>query len=130
MRSYFSENEIADITSLLKEREKTDIECIPQISGIWLHDPSWQTELRLLVLPRIKLTVSRVCFQKRRQGTMSEVVKWMIRYCHNHEIPQICIQSVETQEMVNFCLKNDFSPNPLTSFEIDGRILGDYIMNP
>ena len=129
MRSYFSENEIADITSLLKEREKTDIECIPQISGIWLHDPSWQTELRLLVLPKIKLTVSRVCFQRRRQGTMSEVVKWMIRYCHNHEIPQICIQSVETQEMVNFCLKNDFSPNPLTSFEIDGRILGDYIMN-
>lgn len=129
MRSYFSENEIADITSLLKEREKADIECIPQINGIWLHDPSWQTELRLLVLPKIKLTVSRVCFQRRRQGTMSEVVKWMIRYCHNHEIPQICIQSVETQEMVNFCLKNDFSPNPLTSFEIDGRILGDYIMN-
>ena len=129
MRSYFSENEIADITSLLKEREKTDIECIPQISGIWLHDPSWQTELRLLVLPRIKLTVSRVCFQKRRQGTMGEVVKWMIRYCHNHEIYQICIQSVETEEMVNFCLKNDFRPNPLTTFEIDGRILGDYIVN-
>lgn len=90
MSLYFSEKEIADIVSLLKEREKTDIECIPQISGIWLHDPTWQTELRLLVLPRINLTVSRVCFQRRRQGTMGEVVKWMIRYCHNHEISQIC----------------------------------------
>ena len=39
------------------------------------------------------------------------------------------IQSVETEEMMNFCLKNDFKPNPLTTYELEGRILGDYILN-
>lgn len=129
MKSTFSDDEVSELIALLKEKEKTEIACIPQIMGIWLHDSSWHTELRLLVLPRMKLTVSRVCFQNRRQGIMTEVLKWMKRYCRKHSISRICIQCVETKEMANFCNKNGFAPEPTASFEMNGIVFGDYVLN-
>ena len=108
-----------------------EIECIPQLGGgIWLHDPTWEMELRLLLLFNYKVTVSKVCFIHKRQGTMTAVLDFLIRFCREHSVPQICVQSVETKEMANFCLKNGFVPDSTASFEMEeGLILGDYVMS-
>lgn len=38
----------------------------------------------------------------------------------------LVIQCVETQEMVNWCIKNGFASSPSNSMEVGGLILGDY----
>lgn len=69
VRLKFSEQEIEELVQLLEQREGVEIECIPQLGGgIWLHDPTWEMELRLLLLLNYKVTVSRVCFIHKRQG--------------------------------------------------------------
>ena len=108
VRLKFSEQEIEELVQLLEQREGVEIECIPQLGGgIWLHDPTWEMELRLLLLLNYKVTVSRVCFIHKRQGTMTAVL-----------------------EMANFCCKNGFVPDSTASFETEeGLILGDYVMS-
>ena len=74
----FSEKDIIARLHLLADREGgLQIECNKEISGIWLHSTSWETKLRLLTLLNWRLTVSRVCFVKRRNETMTAVLEWM-----------------------------------------------------
>ena len=90
VRLKFSEQEIEELVQLLEQREGVEIECIPQLGGgIWLHDPTWEMELRLLLLLNYKVTVSRVCFIHKRQGTMTAVLDFLIRFCREHGVPQI-----------------------------------------
>ena len=126
----FSNTDIIDLSRLLQEREGVEIRCNPQISGIWLHDENWETELRLLILADIRITVSRVCFRNRRQGTMTVVMEWLVGFCRRNKIPTICIQSVETWEMAAFCQKHGFRPNPLASMLCNqGFVIGDYLFD-
>lgn len=126
----FSDNEVMELTKLLEEREKVDIMCTPQISGIWLHNENWEMELRLLLLYPYRITVSRVCFIYKRQGIMTKVLDFLVRFCRKHGIQNICIQSVETKEMAAFCVKHGFAPNPNASFESGfGFITGDYLLS-
>ena len=123
----FSDEEIAELSRLLSEKENVQFECELEMSGIWLHSADWQSELRLLILLNQRLTVSRVCFQKRRSGTMTVVLEWLKSFCAAHDIPSIVIQCVETPEMAAWCEKNAFSPIPVASFlSSAGFVAGDY----
>ena len=125
-QKWFSESDINELIRILERKEGKKIVCAPELAGIWLHDASWETELRLLVLPGIRLTVSRAFFQKQRAGTMTEILIWLKGYCRNQKLPQICIQSVETEAMSAFCFKHGFAPDSGTSMKIDGLLIGDY----
>lgn len=128
-RLTFSNEEILELKNLLEEKEKVEIICTPQKSGIWLHDKNWAMELRLLLFPSYKVTISRVCFIHRRQGIMTDVLDFLIGFCRKHGIQSICVQSVETKEMAAFCIKHGFTPNPNASFENEfGFIVGDYLI--
>lgn len=72
------------------------------------------------------MTVSRVAFVNRRQGTMTTIYEELIRMCKARGIQMLVIQCVETQEMVNWCIKNGFASSPSNSMEVGGLILGDY----
>ena len=123
----FTEKDIVELSQLLLEREGGRIECEKEISGIWLHSPGFETELRLHTLKNMWLTVSRVCFMKRRQGTMTAVSEWLKTFCAAHSIPEIVIQCVQTPEMAAWCQKNGFVPDPIASFPYNGGfIAGDY----
>ena len=129
-RLTFSDEEVMELTKLLEERKEVDIICTPQISGIWSHNENWETELRLLLLYPYRVTVSRVWFIHKRQGIMIEALDFLIRFCRKHGIQNICIQSVETQEMAAFCVKNGFTPDPNASFESRfGFSAGDYLLS-
>lgn len=129
-RLTFSDEEVMELTKLLEERKEVDIICTPQISGIWSHNENWETELRLLLLYPYRVTVSRVWFIHKRQGIMIEALDFLIRFCRKHGIQNICNQSVETQEMAAFCVKNGFTPDPNASFESRfGFSAGDYLLS-
>jgi hypothetical protein len=129
-QDWFSENDINELTRILERKEEKRIVYTPQMRGLWLHDVSWETEIRLLVLPGIRLIVSRVCFQKQRAGTMTEILDWMKNYCRKTELSQICVQSVETEAMSAFCFKHGFTPDPVASMKMrDGLVIGDFKLN-
>lgn len=122
-----SEKDILELSRLITEREGVPIECEQELSGTWLHSSDWETELRLLAFLNQRLTVSRVCFQKRRKGTMTAVLEWMKTFCEKNCISEIVVQSVETPEMAAWCRKNGFRPNPSASLMCsEGFIIGDY----
>ena len=122
----FSEEDIAQMLQLLEACEGTKIYCKREINGIWLHTKNYDTELRLLLLMNFRLTVSRVLFVHRRQGTMTKIMAFLEKFCKEHNIPEIVIQSVETKEMASWCQKNNFQPNPSASMQIKDLIIGDY----
>lgn len=58
---------------------------------------------------------------------MTSIINLLKEYCAKEHISQICIQSVETKEMMNWCIKNNFIPNENAIIIIDDLILGDYL---
>lgn len=125
-RICFSGKEIANIQSMLQCREGVPIQIEKELSGFWFHSDNWESELRIIFLSTFRLTVSRVCFIRRRRGTMTEIGASLEAFCRTHQILELVIQCVETPEMVNWCIKNGFSPIPSASMIFDGVILGDY----
>ena len=125
--SPFTREDVSTLIKLLEDAEKTKIVCQQELSGIWLHDERWDTELRLLVIRGVQLTLSRVNLQNKRQGTMTKIASFMEDFCSRSGIHQICVQSVLTEEMSAWCRKNRYEPNQYASQEINGLVVGDYI---
>ena len=122
----FSDSEILELKQLLENKEKVPYICNREMSGIWLHTPDFEAELRLLLLGQFRISVSRVCFLQRRKGTMTAVLAWLERFCQNHQVQSIVIQCVQTEAMVNWCQKNGFFPIAHSSMILKGIIVGDY----
>lgn len=119
-----------DIRKFLQKQEGREIICQHEMSGFWYHDEIWESEFRILFLMNFRLTVSRVNFIKKRQGTMTKVMEFLRKLCKEKGIADIVIQCVETPEMAQWCRKNHFNPIPNSSFQAkNGVILGDYIKN-
>lgn len=126
----FSLQEEENLRSVLETCEGRPILCQRGIREVWYRDDAWEMELRLLFLHDIRLTVSRVCFVNRRQGTMTKVLAFLKEFCERNHIKELVIQSVETLEMANWCLKMGFEPDPHASFALPDNefVLGDYKM--
>lgn len=122
-----TEKEIAEVKELLEAKDHCKV--IPQKSfnTIWFRGNNGETELRLNFLGNLKLIVSRVYFHNRRQGTMTAVLQLLDKYCKKYGIVKLCIQSVETKEMSDFCKKWDIKPDPYASFQVNGFMAGDHI---
>lgn len=111
----------------LSEQEEVHILCTQELSGTWLHSRTYTSELRILLLADIQITVSRVRFIYQRIGTMTAVLRWLEDFAKRNHIGKIVIQSVETDAMRYWCLKHGFRPNPSASIEVGGKIYGDYV---
>lgn len=122
----FSDTDISELRKLLESRDHVQYLCNREMSGIWLHTEDYQAELRLLILSTFRVTVSRVCFNRQRAGTMTAVLAWLTEFCQKHQIPTLVIQCVETEAMIGWCNKNGFTPVPSASCIVDGLLMGDY----
>ena len=58
---------------------------------------------------------------------MTAVLQLLDKYCKKYGIVKLCIQSVETKEMSDFCKKWDIKPDPYASFQVNGFMAGDHI---
>ena len=79
-----------------------------------------------MVLTFTSSKISRGSFIHQRLGTMTAVYHWILAFCKQHHIREICVQSAETREMANWCLKNYFIPDLNATFSMSGFIRGDY----
>lgn len=117
------------IASIIAEGDRCSIEIVQTEHGIghtlWFRGPD-KTELRLLLLGTLRLSISRVEFKNKSQGTMQKILEVLIEFCKNKKIQMIVIQSVVTKEMASFCLKNGFIPDTYRSIFSDGYTAGDY----
>lgn len=125
----FSDSDILSLQKILESKEQVPIICHQEISGIWLQAQNQETELRLLLMGQIQLTVSRVCLVNKRQGTMTTILEQLVQFCQLHRVRRLVVQCVQTAEMAAWCHKNGFMPAPYASFETNGIILGDYQKN-
>lgn len=125
----FSDEDVKKLIGLIESKEHKTVYCFPEFNGIWIRDKGFETELRLLILADFRVTVSRVCFSNRRQGLMTDIYCYLKEFCKEHDIGQIMIQSVETKEMANWCMKYGFQPNPSSSIKLEKFICGDYIID-
>lgn len=122
----FSEEDIVALKSIIEIADEVSIQVKREMSGIWFHSDDWESQLRLLILGNFRVTISRASFRNRRRGTMTSVLRYLKEFCQKHDMKEIVVQSVESREMVNWCQKNGFVPNPYASMLIKGILLGDY----
>lgn len=121
-----SSKEKEDLRQLLEEQEGVPISVYEGIRELWYQNKDRQSELRLLFLFNYQVTVSRVCFIRRRQGTMTKILTILEDLCKKNKVEQLLIQSVETSEMANWCIKMGFTPDPNATIFIGGVLKGDY----
>ena len=76
----FSDTDISELRKLLESRDHVQYLYNREMSGIWLHTEDYQAELRLLILSTFRVTVSRVCFNRQRAGTMTAVLAWLTEF--------------------------------------------------
>ena len=127
-----TDDEIAEIKNVIETKNHCKCTYDITFNNIWFYSPSGGVELRLGFVFTYRLIVSRVCFTHKRQGCMTEILEILKRICKEKGIPKIIIQSTETEEIVNFCNKNGFIPDPtasFASFDGSGLILGDYYLD-
>lgn len=117
---------IEEILHVMEKNESCKIDVHRGIREVWFQNRALETELRVLTLFNIQVTISRVFFVNRRCGTMTKIANILERFCRSNNIPRLLVQSVETPEMSNWCLKNGFFPVPTASFEYLGVKLGDF----
>ena len=104
----FSDSDILCLQKILESREKAPIICHQEIGGIWLQAQNQETELRLLLMGQIQLTISRVCLVNKRQGTMTTILEQLVQFCQQHNISRLVVQCVQTAEMAAWCHKKWF----------------------
>lgn len=124
----FNDRDIKELAAIIDEKDHVCVDAHMELSGIWLYSPNEETELRLLTLGDFQVTVSRVCFSHRRAGCMTAIFGWLKNFCKRNGIHRILIQSVQTREMANWCIKNGFQPDKNASMQIDGVVIGNYLL--
>lgn len=125
----FTDEDVEILQTMIENADRIKLTCRRELSGIWLESKNHDipvTELRLLILSNIQVTVSRVCFKNQRQGTMTSVFEFLKDFCIKNNINQIIIQSVLTKEMANWCIKHGFNPVKSSSIKLHGIVIGDY----
>jgi len=65
----------------------------------------------------------------RSDNSMTAIFGWLKNFCKRNGIPRIVIQSVETKEMSNWCIKNGFQPDEYASMPIGGFVIGNYLLD-
>lgn len=123
----FSAHEVELLQHLLMRLTGEKFDCQYELAGIWLHSESSDAELRLLILSDKQLIVSRVLFREKRHGTMTGVYRYLARFCKNNGLPTLVIQSVVSEAMANWCIKNGFNPSMTSYVQLPGFIGGDYL---
>lgn len=126
----FTDEDIKILQDMIETADKTKLTYRRELSGIWLESKNHDipvTELRLLILSNIQVTVSRVCFKNERHGTMTSVFEFLKDFCIKNNISQIVIQSVLTKEMAGWCMTHGFNPMNASSIKLNGITIGDYV---
>jgi hypothetical protein len=123
----FNENEKNELKAIIEKKNPCDLEVNESFNSIWYQDPKSETELRILFLENFRLTVSRVAFKNKRIGTMTDVYEFLKTFCMRNRIKKLVIQSVETEEMAAFCIKNNLIPNQFC-IDAGNYLMGDYEM--
>lgn len=116
-----------DIEQIICSNDRATVSCSKSFLTYWIHDEDYGTEFRVAFSPLV-ITVSRVCFKQRRRGCMTKCINLLEAFAAKYQIKKICIQSVLTTEMMNWCKKNNYVIAPyIFQQEINGVISGDYI---
>lgn len=129
MKSDFEKALRESLFSEIKNRNGCNLQCVESLGSTWIKDDELTTEFRYTALAN-RLIVSRIAFKNRHHGCMTACFKILKRFAANLNYDTIIIQSVETCEMMQWCLKMGFtasSCNFMTS-DYQGRsvLLGDY----
>lgn len=118
-----------ELAELLHQNDATEISNIPQINGFWLMGDNEETELRILRLGSIQITVSRVSIINKRRGCMSKIFQKLVDYAQTNGIQRICIQCVNTAEMAAWCEHRGLRHNSTFYHMVEGHKTGDYILD-
>lgn len=116
---------VRELKEIIEDNEEIDLSYYKNFTTYWIHDEGYNREFRIAFVGD-RIIISRVCFENRRRGCMTRCFESIKRYALENGIREICIQSVLTQEMMAWCLDNDFRPN-IYCMKVDGVIIGDYI---
>lgn len=122
----FSPKDIAYVQRTIETREGETWTVHQGMRELWFRNSDFTAQFRLLFLFDIRMTVSRVAFKNRRVGTMTEIMKFCEQFAREKGVKKLVVQSVETPEMAQWCLKNGYKPNPAATMEINGLVVGDY----
>lgn len=127
MKFELTETEKSLRNELMNNIEKVnncELICQQSFQTLWLHNNDYSVEFRYVIFLN-KLIISRVCFSERRRGCMSLCLNTIKKYAQKLNLTTLVIQSVQTKEMANFCIKNNILPNEYC-MEIEGIFVGDY----
>lgn len=113
-----------ELIQIISENQKEILVCDKSFRTLWIHNENYSIEFRYVILLD-RITISRICFNKRRNGCLSKCIETIKKYKKELGLNKIIIQSVETKECSNFCYKNHFIPNDYC-IEVEDFKIGDY----
>lgn len=121
-----TQSELNSLKAILERGEKTEFQMYPEYRTTFWFKDNQNAELRIICgLDRI--TVSRICLNNKRHGTMTQILNKLNNICTRHHWKTIVIQSVLTSEMENWCHKNGFLPDKYCAIQTEEGIRGDFL---
>lgn len=102
-------SDFKEIIDIIEEIDETKLNCNipPWGNSIYLMSKDIETEL-YIKKGADKLIISRVQFKNKRAGIMTKVLKELINVSQCYGYDKIMVESVLSEAMALFCIKNDF----------------------
>ena len=132
LHSEIDEEVVQEIKRIIEEKNDCNLVVEKSLGTYWIIDRSGyevENEFRIACFTDYRIVISRVCFKNRRCETLTQILDILEKYGKENGFTEILIQSVETSEMMRFCLKNNFAPADFNIWmESAGVLIGDYIL--
>lgn len=114
------------IIEIIEDCEDTKLDVNMSVAGNNIFMMSSEQETELYIKKSLdSIIISRVNFKNKRKGIMTKVLNELINLTKYYGYNKIIVESVLTEEMSKFCIKNNFIQKPNYFGEFDGY-MGDY----
>lgn len=104
--------EVNEILSLLQSTGAKDVSVQYGIRSISFNDFDGELSLYITYLPLKRISIPTVQLPLTRSGVFSAIFAILASIAFKEHIGQICIQSVLTEAMRNFCIKHGLKEIP------------------
>lgn len=114
------------IIEIIEDCEDTKLDVNMSVAGNNIFMMSAEQETELYIKKSLdSIIISRVNFKNKRKGIMTKVLNELINLTKHYRYDKIVVESVLSEEMSKFCIKNNFIQKPNYFGEFDGY-MGDY----
>lgn len=108
MHNNYSIEDFKELLDLLAQDAGEEIDAYVSLNRLFVRSPNTSLDLMLRFSDNEIFTIARIEVVNQRAGVGQEILSWCSEFARSRGYQYLEFEAVLTEEMINFCLKNNF----------------------